>query len=201
MAEYFRRNNVRTILDFGFTKSMTLDQVRPYHDYAIETQRRFSDVIFGNWLQIDPRLGGAAVDEIERCIDESDGFIGYCVSARRHGLSPPATRSTTRSIDCRSTTTSRCWCWWATPARARALPGGEGVKLDLCHPRYVDELAMQLSDAEDHRRPAGVAVAGRDDRGDAAQAQRVGRAARLVAEISDRAAQATRHCAPAEETA
>ena len=51
----FARNNVRTILDFGFTKNMTLDQVRPFHDYAIETQRRFPDVIFGNWLQIDPR--------------------------------------------------------------------------------------------------------------------------------------------------
>ena len=57
MAEYFRRNKVRTILDFGFTKNMTLDQVRPFHDYAIETQHRFPDVIFGNWLQIDPRLG------------------------------------------------------------------------------------------------------------------------------------------------
>src|SRR4030095_6010216 len=88
MAEYFRRNNVRTILDFGFTKSMTLDQVRPFHDYAIDTQQRFSDVIFGNWLQIDPRLGFGAVEELQRCIDESNGFIGYCVFAAGKGFPP-----------------------------------------------------------------------------------------------------------------
>src|SRR5205085_2437815 len=86
MAGYFRQNGVRTILDFGFTKSLPLEQVRPFHDYAIETQRRFPDVIFGNWLQIDPRLGTEGADEMRRCARESSGFMGYCVSAAGMGF-------------------------------------------------------------------------------------------------------------------
>ncbi len=141
MAEYFRRNNVRTILDFGFTKSMTLDEVRPFHDYAIETQQRFSDVIFGNWLQIDPRLGGAAVDEIERCIDASDGFIGYCVSAAGMGFaaSDPIYDPFYRlSLD----NDIPVLVLVGYTGSGAGIPGGKGVKLDLCHPRYVDELAI-----------------------------------------------------------
>ena len=141
MAEYFRRNNVRTILDFGFTKSITLDQVRPFHDYAIETQQRFSDVIFGNWLQIDPRLGGEAVDEIERCIDASDGFIGYCVSAAGMGFpaSDPIYDPFYRlSLD----KDIPVLVLVGYTGSGAGIPGGKGVKLDLCHPRHVDELAI-----------------------------------------------------------
>ena len=141
MAEYFRRNNVRTILDFGFTKNMTLDQVRPFHDYAIDTQQRFSDVIFGNWLQIDPRLGGAAVDEMRRCIDESDGFIGYCVSAAGMGFpaSDPIYDPFYRlSLD----NDIPVLVLVGYTGSGAGIPGGKGVKLDLCHPRYVDELAI-----------------------------------------------------------
>ena len=136
---------------------------------------------------------------LERCIDESDGFIGYCVSAAGHGL--PRQRPDLRPV-------------LSTLARQRHPGAGAGGlhRLGRGHPgrqrRQARSLSPalrrrardQLSDAEDHHRPAGVAVAGRDDRRDAAQAQRVGRAARLVAEVSDRAA-ATRHCAPAEEIA
>ena len=35
MTAYFRANDVRTILDFGFTKSLPLDEVVPLHDYAL----------------------------------------------------------------------------------------------------------------------------------------------------------------------
>ena len=59
MAAYFRANGVRTILDFGFTKSLPLEEIIPLHDYAIEVQMNHPDVIHGNWLQIDPRLGAA----------------------------------------------------------------------------------------------------------------------------------------------
>src|SRR3954449_9278274 len=62
MAAYFRASHVRTILDFGFTKSMSLEAVVPLHDYALDVQRQHPDVIFGNWLQIDPRLGKSGAD-------------------------------------------------------------------------------------------------------------------------------------------
>src|SRR5205085_432796 len=80
MAAYLRQQGVRTILDLGFTKRMPLDEVRPHHDYALEVQARHADVIFGNWLQIDPRLGLHGVDEFRRCAAASKGFVGMCVS-------------------------------------------------------------------------------------------------------------------------
>ncbi len=142
MAAYFRKNGVRTLLDFGFTKSMTLEQVRPFHDYAIETQQRFPDAIFGNWLQIDPRLGRAGADEMRRCIAESAGFIGYCVSAAGMGFvaSDPiydpfyeVSLETGRPV----------LVLVGYTGSGAGIPGGKGVKLELCHPRYVDELAIR----------------------------------------------------------
>ena len=79
MAAYFRKNNVRTILDFGFTKKLAIEEVVPYHDYAIETQRKYSDVIHGFWAQIDPRTGREGADELKRCMKASSGFVSYCV--------------------------------------------------------------------------------------------------------------------------
>ncbi|MGE0314313.1 MAG: amidohydrolase family protein [Lautropia sp.] len=142
MADYFRRSGVRTILDFGFTKRMSLDEVRPHHDYAIDTQRRFPDVIFGNWLQIDPRTGEAGADELRRCMRESSGFIGYCVSAAGMGFpaSDPIYDPFYRV--CEAAGNPVLVLVGYTGAGA-GLPGGAGVQLDLCHPRYVDALAIR----------------------------------------------------------
>jgi len=142
MAEYFRRNRVRAILDFGFTKNLPIEQVRPYHDYAIETQRRFPDVVFGNWLQIDPRTGTDGAAEMRRCIGQSDGFIGYCVSAA--GMGFPASDPIYRPFYELSLEFDRPVLVLVGYTGAGAgLPGGKGVKLELCHPRYVDELAIE----------------------------------------------------------
>ena len=86
MAAYFRAQGVRTILDFGFTKSLPLQEVRPLHDYALEVQEKHGDVVFGHWLQIDPRLGEAGAAELRRCIEASRGFVSYCVSAAGMGF-------------------------------------------------------------------------------------------------------------------
>jgi predicted TIM-barrel fold metal-dependent hydrolase len=145
MAAYFRKNDVRAILDFGFTKHMALDELRPYHDYAIETQQRFADVIFGHWLQIDPRLGRSGADEMRRCIDASDGFIGYCVSAA--GMGFPASDAIYDPFYELSQETRRpVLVLVGYTGSGAGLPGGKGVKLELCHPRYVDELAIRYPD-------------------------------------------------------
>ena len=86
MAAYFTQNNARVILDFGFTKNMALEKVREFHDYALETQRRFPEVIFGNWLQIDPGTGREGAAEFKRCIEASSGFVGICISAAGMGF-------------------------------------------------------------------------------------------------------------------
>lgn len=142
MADYFRRNRVRTILDFGFTKNLPLKDVRPYHDYAMETQRRFADAIFGNWLQIDPRTGPAGADELLRCIRASQGFVGYCVSAA--GMGFPASDDIYAPFYEVSIEHDRpVLVLVGYTGSGAGLPGGKGIKLDLCHPRYVDELAIQ----------------------------------------------------------
>lgn len=143
MAEYFRKNGVRAILDFGFTKSLSLEQIRPYHDYAIETQRRFPDVVFGHWLQIDPRTGRDGAAEMRRCISASDGFIGYCVSAA--GMGFPASDPIydpfyELSLEARRPVLVLV----GHTGSGAGLPGGKGIKLELCHPRYVDELAIRF---------------------------------------------------------
>jgi predicted TIM-barrel fold metal-dependent hydrolase len=145
MAAYFRKAGVRTILDFGFTKNLPIAEVKPLHDYALETQRKYSDVIFGNWLQIDPRTGKAGAAELRRCIDASAGFVSLAVSAAGMGFpaSDPIYDPFYRvCVDVRRPVLVMVGYTGA----GAGLPGGDGVKLDLCHPRYVDELAVRYPD-------------------------------------------------------
>ncbi len=145
MAEYFRANGVRAILDFGFTKNLPLERVREYHDYAIETQRRFPDAIHGHWLQIDPRTGEAGVAEMRRCIQASGGFIGFCVSGA--GMGYAASDEIYDPFYRLSVETRRPVLVLVGYTGAGAgLPGGKGFELDLCHPRYIDRLAIRWPD-------------------------------------------------------
>jgi len=147
MANYLRANNVRTILDFGFTKNLSVEEVIPLHDYAIDTQAKYSDCIFGNWIQMDPRLGEKAAAEFERCIKASKGFVGFCVSSSGTGF--PASDSIYSPIYEVALAYKRPVLVLVGHTGAGAgLRGGAGVKLDLCHPRYVDELAINFPDLE-----------------------------------------------------
>lgn len=145
MAAYLRANQVRTILDFGFTKSLALDEVMPLHDYAIETQRNSPDVLFGHWLQIDPRLGAAGARELERCIQASTGFISYCVSASGMGY-PASDRIYGPFYEVAQAHRRPVLVLVGYTGSGAGLRGGGGVKLELCHPRYVDELAIDWPD-------------------------------------------------------
>ena len=145
MAAYFRQHAARVILDFGFTKSMPLEKVREYHDYALATQRRFPDVIHGNWLQIDPRTGDDGAAEFARCIKASAGFVGLCISAA--GMGFPASDPVYRPFYEVAVAAGRPVLVLVGYTGAGAgIPGGKGVKLELCHPRYVDELAIDYPD-------------------------------------------------------
>ena len=68
MADYFRQNNVRTILDLSFTKFLPIEEIRAHHDYAFEFQRKHPDVVFGHWLQFDPRRALEAIREFDRAL-------------------------------------------------------------------------------------------------------------------------------------
>jgi predicted TIM-barrel fold metal-dependent hydrolase len=141
MAAYLRSNRVRAILDFGFTKTLPLDEVIPLHDYAIETQRKYPDAILGNWLQIDPRHGEQGALELERCIAASDGFIGYCVSASGMGFTAddPVYRPFYEVLQAHE---RPALILVGHTGSGAGLPGGGGILLDMCHPRYIDKVAV-----------------------------------------------------------
>ena len=147
MAEYLRANNVRTILDFGFTKNFTIEEVNPLHDYAIATQAQYSDCIFGNWIQLDPQLGASGAQEFERCILASKGVVGYCVSSSGTGYAASDPIYNPIYEVCLAYKRPVLVLVGHTGAGA-GLRGGGGLKLDLCHPRYVDELAINFPDLQ-----------------------------------------------------
>ena len=143
MAAYFRLHAAKVILDFGFTKNLPLDEVRTYHDYALEIRERFPDVILGHWLQVDPRLGRDGADEVRRCMAASKGFVGTCISAAGMGFAPSdpvydpfyeAALEAGRPV----------LVLVGYTGTGAGLPGGKGVKLELCHPRYIDELSIRF---------------------------------------------------------
>ncbi len=140
MAAYLRASGVRTILDFGFTKTMPLDEVVPLHDYAIETQRRYPDVIVGNWLQIDPRHGEKGAQELERVIRASEGFVGYCVSASGMGFTADH-ESYRPYYEVLQAHKRPALILVGHTGSGAGLPGGGGLRLDMCHPRFVDYVA------------------------------------------------------------
>jgi predicted TIM-barrel fold metal-dependent hydrolase len=143
MAAYFRTSGVRAMLDLGFTKYLPIDEVRAYHDYALDVQRRFPEAILGNWLQIDPRTGRLGIAEFERCLSAARGLVGLCVSgaplnvAADDALFEPYYRL---SIEAGAPVLILV----GYTALGAQMPGGNGVLLDLCHPRYLDAVAARF---------------------------------------------------------
>jgi len=145
MAAYLRTQGVRTILDFGFTKSMPIAEVRAYHDYAIDVQATYPDVIFGHWLQIDPRTGREGVAEFERCAAACRGFIGICVSAP--GMGYAASDPIFDPFYQASIALQRpVLVLVGTTGSGAGQRGEDGVLLDLSHPRYIDALSVRHPD-------------------------------------------------------
>lgn len=145
MADYFRKNRVKAILDFGFTKALPIGEVKEFHDYALETQRKYPDAIFGNWINIDPRSGTAGVAEVERCIAAKAGFVGFMVSGGSLGVAASDPVFDPFYGLCREARIPVLILVGYTGSGA-GLPGGGGVRLELCHPRHVDDVAVRYPD-------------------------------------------------------
>jgi uncharacterized protein len=139
MAQYFRANNVRAILDLGFAKFLPLEQMQSLHDYCFATERAHRDVILGHWFHVDPRMGPAGVQELRRCIDGRVGFVGYAVSASK---SPPGSDPAYDPFYKLCIEAGIPVLFFiGTTGLGAGLPGGDGVVLDHCHPRHLDWVA------------------------------------------------------------
>lgn len=142
MAADFAAANVRTILDFGFTKFLPIERVAPLHDYGFETQRRFSEVIIGNWLHFQPEVGAPALAEFRRCIDSASGFVGLCASGG--GGLPASDPAYFPFYDLCIQAKVPVLIFVGTTGLGAGFRGGMGIVLDHSHPRHLDCVAAKF---------------------------------------------------------
>jgi len=142
MAADFRSANVEVILDFGFTKFLPIEEAAELHNYAFATQKRFSDVVIGNWFHFQPELGKPVEKEFRRCLDSGAGFVGLCASGAG-GV--PATDPAYVPLYkmCIEAKTPALIIVGHTGLGA-GMPGGMGIILDHCHPRHLDVVAAKF---------------------------------------------------------
>jgi hypothetical protein len=144
MAADFRAANVEVILDFGFTKFLPIEEAAELHNYAFATQKRFSDVVIGNWFHFQPELGKPVEKEFRRCLDSGAGFVGLCASGAG-GV--PATDPAYYPLYkmCIEAKVPVLIIVGHTGLGA-GMPGGMGIILDHCHPRHLDIVAAKFPD-------------------------------------------------------
>jgi predicted TIM-barrel fold metal-dependent hydrolase len=141
MADCFRANGVRTILDFGFAKFEPLEKMQALHDYGFDTERAHRDAILGHWIHIDPNRAGG-VQELRRCIDKKIGFLGFAISS---SLTPPASDPAFDPFYRLCIEAGiPVLIFVGTTGLGAGLPGGNGVILDYCHPRHLDLVAARF---------------------------------------------------------
>lgn len=143
MAGYFRKNNASVILDLAWTKFLPIPEMKEYHDYAFDVQRRHPDVIFGHWMIFDPRKGKEAVAEFQRALSVAPGFVGIAVSGQ--GCRIPASDPLwdpfyKASIDAGLPV----MILTGLTGIGQGLPGGLGQILDHGHPRHIDDVAARF---------------------------------------------------------
>ena len=145
MAAHFRGLGVHAILDLGVRAPSPIEDVRALHDYAFATQAQHPDVIHGNWLHVDPRMGRDAVDELARCLRHGNGFVGLGVPGA--GFNVAANDPRYRPlyelcIEARAPVLIMV----GTTGLGAGRPGGGGVRLDFSHPRHLDDVAAEYPD-------------------------------------------------------
>ena len=146
LAATLRRNNVRAMLDLALTAfhPMSIDEIRTFHDYTFEVQRKHSDVIFGHWLSFDPTIGSEGLKEYERAVAAKAGFIGFGVigqARHRRAASDPIWDPFYKlSIDAGIPVLIHC----GLTGIGQGFPGGDGIVLDDGHPRHIDIVAARF---------------------------------------------------------
>lgn len=146
-AVYFRQHNVHTILDLSYTKELPIEEMRLHHDYALDYQRHYPDVVFGHWLQFQPWRTEELLNEFQRCADAGAGFVGFCVNGQSTGIpaSDPLWDSFyRRSIDLRIPVMILC----GLTGIGQGHRGGKGIILDHGHPRHIDAVAARFPELQ-----------------------------------------------------
>ncbi len=147
MMNRLRANSVRVILNLAFTNCIPMDQVREYNDYTFDVERQNRDVIFGHWLNLDPRQPVESLAEYRRCLERSEGFIGFATAAHGNGINIPASDPLWDPFYALSMEARKPVILYTGLTRVGGgMRGGRGVQLDHLHPRHVDSVAARFPD-------------------------------------------------------
>ncbi len=142
MAADFRAADVEVILDFGFTKFLPIEEAAELHNYAFATQKRFPDVIIGNWFHFQPELGKPVEKEFRRCLDSGAGFVGLCASGA--GGVPATDPAYVPLYKMCIEAKAPALIIVGHTGLGAGMPGGMGIILDHCHPRHLDVVAAKF---------------------------------------------------------
>ncbi|HEV2630918.1 MAG TPA: amidohydrolase family protein [Pseudolabrys sp.] len=143
MAAGFRKRHVRTILDIYRTWRLTdEDEIRRSHDYVIDFTRKNPDIVYGNWVAINPSMKDFWLKEFRRLLDAKVGFWGFCQSQNSLGFTPsdPVWDPFYKlSIEIGAPVLLMT----GLTGIGQGMPGGKGIVLEDGHPRHVDRVAAR----------------------------------------------------------
>lgn len=143
MAQTLRSHNVRSILDIYKTWRMTdEDEIRATNDYAANFTRNNPDIVYGNWIAINPAMKEFWLKEAKRLMAGNAGFVGFCQSQNSLGFPPsdPVWDPFYKlAIEAGAPVLLMC----GLTGIGQGMPGGQGVVLDDGHPRHVDRVAAR----------------------------------------------------------
>jgi len=146
MADGFRSRGVRTILDIYRTWRFTdEDEIRKSHDYVIDFARKNSDVVYGNWVAINPSMKDFWLKEFRRLLDSKCGFFGFCQSQNTLHF-PPSDSVWDPFYKVSIEIGAPVLIMTGLTGIGQGLPGGKGIILEEGHPRHVDIVAARFPD-------------------------------------------------------
>ncbi len=146
MAEGFRKRNVRTILDIYRTWRLTdEDEIRQSHDYVIAFARNNPDIVYGNWVAINPAMKDFWLKEFRRLLDAKCGFFGFCQSQNTLAY-PPSDPIWDPFYKLSIEIGAPVLLMTGLTGIGQGLPGGKGIVLEDGHPRHVDRVAARFPD-------------------------------------------------------
>lgn len=144
MAEQFRTRGVRTMLDIYKTARMSdHDEIREANDYTIQFAKDHPDIVFGNWLAINPEMKDFWVKEFERVRDAHPGFVGFCTS-QNPGGAPPSDEIWDPFYKLSIDAGAPFLIMTGLTGIGQGFPGGNGVLLEHGHPMHVDRVAARF---------------------------------------------------------
>ncbi len=145
MAAYFRDHNARVILHLYITARMPIEKVREYNDYTFDFARTNRDVVFGHWLNFDPRRKEDGLGEYRRALDADAGFVGMAMAG--HGIGVAASDPLWDPFYEAAIEANRPVMLFAgLTGIGQGMRGGKGIVLDNMHPRHIDSVAARFPD-------------------------------------------------------